>query len=156
MTALAIVALVLGLLLVVGVVLAVVLVPMVRRGRAGSDEFVAALLAEAAATGEEVVAGPEPTNYRGRTGSHSSVKGNGTLVLTDRRLVFRKLTGGVEEVARSAIVGTRDERTFLGSRVGGQTCLVISTTEPAELGFFVRDLPAWHRHLADAARPPDA
>ncbi|WP_421120500.1 hypothetical protein ACE2AJ_04065 [Aquihabitans daechungensis] len=151
MSALAVVALVVGLLLVIGVVTAAVLVPLVRRWRRGADQFLTDLRAEAAASGEMFVTDPETANYRGGTGGHSAVKGNGTLVLTDRRLVFRKLSGGVEEVPRSSITGTRTEKTFLGSRVGGQTCLVIETDEPAEIGFFVIDLPRWQQLLGGSA-----
>lgn len=148
MSAIVTASLVVGILLVVGVIVAAVLVPLARRWQHGADEFLAEFQAEAAASGETVVAGPEPANYRGGTGARSSVKGNGTLILTDRRLVFRKASGGIVQVARATITGTREESTFLGSHVGGQTCLVIETSEPAEVGFFVTDLATWHRLLA--------
>jgi hypothetical protein len=142
-----IVALVLAIVLVVGVVIATVLIPALRRMADGADAWAEEFTAAAVASGETIVADPEPANYRGGTGGHSSVKGNGTLVLTDRRLVFRKLTGEVVEVDRAAITGTREAATFLGSHSGGQTCLIVETSEPAELGFFVTDLAAWHARL---------
>lgn len=108
---------------------------------------IAALHADLAASGEKVLVGPESAVYRGGSGSYSKVKGNGTIVLTDRRLLFHKLTGGVVEVARSAIVGVKRSKGFQGSRVGGQTHLVVATAEPAEVGFFVQNLDAWERAL---------
>lgn len=142
-----VVLLVVGILVLVGGILAAVLIPTLRRMQRGSDAFTEAFLAQAAASGETILAGPEAASYRGGTGSHSTVKGNGTLVLTDRRLVFRKLSGGEVEIPRAAITGIREEASFLGSRVGGQTCLVVETDEPAEVGFFVTDIARWRTLL---------
>jgi hypothetical protein len=146
-TPVAVLALALGLLLLVGIVITTVLLPALRRMADGADAWSAEFAADAATAGETIVAGPEPASYRGGTGGHSRVKGNGTIVLTDRRLVFRKLTGEVTDVERSTVTGTREEQAFLGARVGGQTCLVVETDEPAEVGFFVTDLAAWRDHL---------
>jgi hypothetical protein len=142
-------ALVTAVFVTVGLVLGAVLVLVLPRMKRGSEQFVADLEAELAETDEEIVAGPEAANYRGGTGGHSAVKGNGTIVLTDRRLLFRKLSGGMVEIPTSAITGTREETTYLGSRVGGQTCLVVETDEPAEIGLFVTDRAAWRVHLSD-------
>jgi hypothetical protein len=140
--------------MVVLIVLAVVLVqaavwiPLLLVARAKKATFIAVLDAELAASGERIVAGPESAVYRGGSRPYSSVKGNGTIVLTDRRLIFRKLTGGRVDVPRSVIAEVRRSKGFRGSRVGGQTHLVVATTDPAELGFFVHDLDAWERALA--------
>lgn len=142
-----IVLLVVGLLLVTGVILLAVLVPIIRRWRGATRAYLVELRDEMALTGEQVVRPPESANYRGGTGRHSKVKGNGTLVLTDRRLLFRKISGGTVEVPVGSIVGTSTAKAFLGSRVGGQTHLVIETDEPAQVGFFVGDIAAWEAAL---------
>lgn len=127
-------------------------IPLIRRWRARSDRFVADLRAGAAVSGECFVAGPEKAVYRGGSGTYSAVKGNGTIVLTDRRLVFRKLSGGVVEVPTQVITGVRQSAAFRGSRVGGATHLVVTTNEQAEVGFFVEDAVTWERAL-DSIRP---
>jgi len=143
--------LVTSILVTVGLILGAVLVLVLPRMKRGSDQFLADLEAECARTGEVIVAGPEAANYQGGTGAHSAVKGNGNLILTDRRLIFRKLSGGVVEVPTDRIRGTREEKTFLGSRVGGQVFLVVDTNEPAEIGFFVTDRAAWRDLLRGPA-----
>jgi hypothetical protein len=75
-----------------------------------------------------------------------------TIILTDRRLIFRKLSGGLVEVPAQMIGGIRQAKTFRGSRVGGATHLVVTTTDSAEVGFFVNDITAWERALA-SSRP---
>lgn len=139
-------------LLVTAVILAATFVLLIRSWRKESGRFVADLRAEAAASGERILAGPEKAVYRGGTGPYGAVKGNGTIVLTDRRLVFRKLTGGLVEVPTNMITGTRQSRGFRGSRVGGMTHLVVDTAHRAEVAFFVQDLPAWERALG-SCRP---
>ncbi|MFN8017026.1 MAG: hypothetical protein U0P45_02765 [Acidimicrobiales bacterium] len=145
-------AIVVGVILVVGLVQAAIWVPLGLRWKRRNREFWEGFDADLAASGEQVARGPEDAIYRGATGTYGSVKGNGRLVLTDRRLVFRKATGGVVEVPRARITGTHEAKAFLGSRVGGRTHLVITTDDPAELGFFVDDLDAWASAL-ESARP---
>jgi hypothetical protein len=47
------------------------------------------MIVELSGSGEQVLRGPEPAVYRGGTRGYSRVKGNGTFVLTDRRILFR-------------------------------------------------------------------
>ena len=138
--------------LVVMVIQPVAWIPIIRAWRKQSDRFAADLRASATQSGERFVAGPEKAVYRGGSGPYSVVKGNGTIILTDRRLVFRKLTGGLVEMPTEIITGVRQSKTFRGSRVGGATHLVVTTNEQAEVGFFVEDLDAWERAL-DSVRP---
>ncbi len=109
-----------------------------------SDKYFARFQADAATTGERIVAGPEKAIYRGST-TYGSVKGNGRIVLTDQRLLFRKITGGIIDVPTSKVVGSRQSKSFRRSRVGGQTHFVVITDHPDELGFFVRDRDLWER-----------
>jgi hypothetical protein len=142
------VAVVVLVLLAVILVQAAVLVPLVLRWRRGSAAFLTDFHDSARASGERIVAGPEKGLYRGGTAPYGSVKGNGTIVLTDRRLVFRKLTGGVVEVPVAKIAGVRTSAGFRGSRVGGMTHLVVDTVDHAEIGFFVNDLGSWERAIS--------
>ena len=144
--------LLLVILIGVGLIQAAVWILLIRSWRKRSNRFLADFRASAAASGERFIAGPEGAVYRGGTGPYSAVKGNGTIILTDRRLVFRKLSGGVVEVPANRIGGVRQSKTFLRSRVGGATHLVVTTTDAAEVGFFVEDTAAWARAL-DSSRP---
>ena len=144
--------LVLVILVTVGLIQAAVWVLIIRSWRQRSNRFVAEFRERAIASGERIIAGPESAAYRGGSAPYSAVKGNGTIILTDRRLVFRKLSGGLVEVPAHMIDRIRQSKTFRGSRVGGATHLVLTTTESAEVGFFVKDITAWE-HALDATRP---
>lgn len=145
------VVLVLGILVLTGAVLAAVLVPLTRRWRRGRDEFWAAFDAEVAGSGEAVRTEREPASYRGGTGPWPQVKGNGWVVLTDRRLLFRKTTGPVIEVPLADVAGARLEAVFLGSRVAGRRHLVLTCADGSEVGFYVGDPDAWLARLAPPA-----
>lgn len=127
----------------VGVVLASMwfawLRPLVRR----SNEWAANLGEELALTGERLLREPESALYRGGTKPHSAVKGNVKLALTNRRLIFRKLTGGLDEVSLAVVTGTRRAAWFRGARHHGRLHLVLETNEPGEIGFLVRDMESW-------------
>lgn len=110
------------------------------------------LAQETSDSGERTVRGPERALYRGGTGNYSSVSGNGILLLTDRRLVFVKVTGGRVEVDRSLIGSVREAKVFLGSARGGRTHVVITTSVGSEIGFIVGDPQAWIGVL-NASRP---
>ena len=136
----------------VALIQAAVWILRIRSWRRRSNRFLAEFRARPAASGERFIAGLERAVYRGGTGPYSAVKGNGTIILTDRRLVFRRLSGGLVEVPAQMIGGIRQSKTFRGSRVGGATHLVVATTDSAEVGFFVKDIAAWERAL-DSSRP---
>jgi hypothetical protein len=144
--------LVLVIVLGVGLVQVPVWFLLIRSWRTRMKRFLADFQVSAAASGERFIAGPEGAVYRGGTRPYSGVKGNGTIILTDRRLVFRKLSGGMVEVPASMIGGTRQAKSFRGSRVGGATHFVVTTTDSAEVGFFVKDIAAW-THALDSRRP---
>ncbi|MCU1401228.1 MAG: hypothetical protein JWN62_4337 [Acidimicrobiales bacterium] len=137
------------LLILFGLVLiqAAVWIPIIRSWRRKQTQFDTAFAAEVLASGEQTAIAPESAVYRGSTGTYGAVKGNGTIVLTDHRLVFRKKSGGVVDIPVAKIAGVTESRSFLRSRVGGMTHLVVTTPDPAEVGFFVTDLPAWHSAL---------
>lgn len=140
--------LVLGILVAVGLVQIAIWVPLVRRWRRRSAEQITAFQNEAVTTGERIVRGPEQGVYRGATGSYPAVKGNGTLFLTDRRIWVCRMTGSVAEVPLAKVVGTHRSPWFLGARVASRTHLVVETSDPAEVGFYVDDLDGWERDLS--------
>ena len=103
----------------------------------------AALNVELAASGETIVRGPETGLYRGGTGGYSGVSGNATLLLTDRRLIVVKVTGGRVDVPRDRMTGVRLAKVFRGSLKAGRVHVVVSTSDGAEVGFLVGDPDAW-------------
>ena len=106
---------------------------------------------------------PENGSYRGATApGYPVVKNNGLIALTQRRLIFRTLTGKSIEVPVEAITGVREATVFKGSVVGGQKHLIVATAA-GEIGFYVfagiadwiAALTTWHlasRPRRDAAR----
>src|SRR5262245_27071074 len=62
--------------------------------------------------GERAARGPESAVYRGATAGFPMVKGNGVALLTDRRLVFRKLVGAGLEVPLDRVAGVREDKWF--------------------------------------------
>lgn len=104
----------------------------------------------AAAIGDEqVLLGPEPANYRGSTGGFPRTKGNGTLALTPTRLLSRMVIGKPVDVDLATVTRVSTATTFAGSRVGGQTHLVLHT-EGGDVAWFVQDLDAWRRAVEAA------
>jgi len=148
-----VVALVLGILLVVGLVQAAIWIPLVRRWKKGERAYWAALDESITAGDETVVIPRESGIYRGGTGAFPTVKGNGSIMLTTHRLIFRKLTGGPFEVPRGEIVGAHEAKTFLGAVVGNKVHLVVETASGAQVGFFVNDLARWLSALAAPSKP---
>jgi hypothetical protein len=130
-------------LLVVGIlaVQALIWIPIIVWFRRRSRRVAAGLAAELA--GEAVVRPPEKGNYRGATApGYPVVKNNGLIALTQRRLVFRTLTGKAIDIPVNAITGVREAAVFKGSVVGGRKHLIIETAA-GEIGFYVPDNAGW-------------
>lgn len=124
-------------LLVVGILALLVLIwiPIVvwlrRRSRQATEQLMTQI------QGETVLRPPEKGSYRGATAAgYPVVKNTGLIALTQRRLVFRTLTGKTIDVPVASITGVRESTVFKGSVVGGQTHLVVETTA-GEIGFYV-------------------
>lgn len=126
-----------------GLIQAAVWIPLVRSWRKKAAAFQRDLDAGIAASGERILRGPEKAVYRSGTPPFGAVKGNGTMLLTDRRLIFRKMSGGVVEVPVASITGIRQAVSFQSSRVGNTMHFIVATNDPAEVAFFVGDLDAW-------------
>jgi hypothetical protein len=137
---------VLGVALLFAVLWFVLFRPMLHR----TSDWVTTFGEETRLTGERIIKEPESAIYCGGTKPHSSVKGNGRIALTDRRLVFRKLTGPIEEVLIASITGTRQAPWFRGERRGGRTHFVVELVDAGEIGFFVSDIEAWERAVTEA------
>lgn len=126
----------------VGLIQADIWIPLVRSWKRKSTNFLADLHTEADRSGERFVIGPEKAVYCGGTPPYGAVRGNGTIILTDRRLIFRKVSGGLVDVPRSRITTVHQAASFQRSRVAGSIHLIIATNDPAEVAFFVGDLAA--------------
>ena len=130
-------------LLVVGILVlqALIWIPIIVWFRRRSQRVAAELALEL--EGEQVVRPPEKGNYRGATApGYPVVKNNGLIALTHRRLVFRTLTGKAIDIPVDAITGVREAAVFKGSVVGGRTHLIVETAA-GEIGFYVSDNAGW-------------
>lgn len=122
-----------------------------RRSRART----AALLSELATSGERVIRGPEAGNYQGATDVYPQVKGNAVLVLTERRIIVRRAIGEAFDIPAADVVGVREAASFLSSRAGGMTHVVVALRGGAEVGFYFRNRQPWvDAFAALAARQP--
>ena len=133
------------LLLAGGILLlqALIWIPIIVHLKRKSARLRTSLGEELAATGERATRGPESAVYRGATTGYPMVKGNGVVVLTDRRLIFRKLVGAGLEVPLDRVVGVREDKWFLGGYRSGRMHLILQTKDGAEVGFIFADHPAW-------------
>lgn len=128
-----------GILVIIGVLQAAILRWLRRKQGATS----ALLEAEIAAAGERLQRGPEPGLYRGGSGDYPRVRGNATIVLTERRLIIVMAVGPRVEVPRERIASVRTSRAFRGGIQGRKLHVVVSTTDGAEVGFIAADPEGW-------------
>lgn len=131
-----IVALVGGILALLALIFVPLGVILHRRGARSAERLVGDVAEEPA------LKGPESAVYRGSTGSYPKVNGNGKLLLTTKRLIFRILIGTDVVVPLSEISGIREARTFRRSVMAGKMHLVFETAS-GEIGFFTDDNAAW-------------
>jgi hypothetical protein len=137
------VALVASIAVGVGLVQAAVWIPLVRHWNKSAAIFFADLEKQMQASGEKMLKPAERGSYEGATDVYGMVRGTGKILLTDRRLIFRKLTGGLVEIPIAKLRSARFSGSFIGSSVAGSRFLVIATSDPAEVGFTVIDSRGW-------------
>lgn len=106
----------------------------------------------AEAIGEDrVLLGPVAASYRGATGPYPRAKGNGTIVLTSTRLLFRMVVGGPVDVDLAQVRRASTARVFGGSFQAGRSHLVVHT-RTGELAFHVPDADRWRAVIEAALR----
>jgi hypothetical protein len=143
---------VVAVLLMFGVIAVVALV-LIRRIRTTTRQLGPQLHAELVASGETVLRGPDAGAYRGGSApGFSKLKGNCLLAITDRRVVYRMFVGDGGEIPRDRIVGVREDKGFLGSRVGGRTHLILQLSD-GEVGLFVQGHAEWLKALTETQAP---
>ena len=132
-------------LLVVGIfaLQALIWIPIIVWFKRKSARIRAELADELARSGERVDRGPESALYGGATAVYPTVGGNGVIVLTERRLVFRRLVGAAVEVPVAEIEGLRADKWFRSAYRGSSPWLIVRTRGGAEVGFKVADHAAW-------------
>ncbi len=130
-------------LLVLGIaaVQALIWIPIVarwrRKARAAKAELAAAIESETATRS------PEKGVYRGATApGYPVVANNGTIALTERRLMFVTVTGKLIEIPVTDIVGVREARVFKTSVRGGRSHLIVQLRS-GEVAFYVLSNADW-------------
>jgi hypothetical protein len=130
-------------LLVVGIAVlqALVWIPIIlrwrRKTRAASAQIAAAI------ESETVVRRPEKGIYRGATApGYPIVSNNGTIALTDRRLIFLTITGKIIEIPRTEIIGVRESKVFKWAVRSGRSHLIVQIPS-GEIGFCVSSNVDW-------------
>src|ERR1700730_295066 len=130
-------------LLVVGIAAlqALVWIPIILRWRRKT----CAAAAQLATTieSETVVRPPEKGIYRGATApGYPVVNNNGTIALTERRLIFLTVTGKIIEIPRAEIIGVREAKVFKSAVRGGRSHLIVQIPS-GEIAFYVSSNVDW-------------
>ncbi|MEW6181858.1 MAG: hypothetical protein AB1500_01600 [Bacillota bacterium] len=146
MTGLNVLELIAAILLVNAVIWIPVVRWMTRKGQILRDGMVE----ECRRSGERMVIGPQSCLYRGADSVYGNIKGNGVVCLTDKRVVFEKLTGQRIAINRTDIAGVSEERWFRGKTAfgtGASGHLVFHTADGNRVGFLIKDTKRWVREL---------
>jgi hypothetical protein len=90
---------------------------------------------------ENLIIDPQSCVYRGADREFGNVKGNGVIALTNKRIMFRKLTGQQIEIDRSQITKVSIENTFKWETAfaTGASHLVVETNDGNRIGFLVKN-----------------
>ena len=113
----------------------------------------AALRAEIQRSGEQLVLGPSMAHYQ--TASLVGTMFTGNLALTDRRLVFRKITGGDVVLPLSDLRSVTEGLWFGGRTRNGRPWLILTRTDDSQVGFMVRPHKEWMHAVWEGIRPPE-
>jgi hypothetical protein len=149
MTALQVVLLVVGILVLVGSIQVVVWTVVLRKVREGIARVTHELETRVSASGEKVTRGPMRVRYTGATGgSYGRVKGVAVAALTDKHLFLQTMRGAPIEFTRDVVTSVRQETWFRTQASAGWTHVVLTMMEGYDVGFAVRDDPeGWVRDI---------
>ncbi len=96
--------------------------------------------------GEPPILGPEVAHFAPGQG-FGVVKTDGTLALTEARLIFRKPFGGEIILPLADVARLEETTTFRGNWKGGRKFLVVRLRDGREAAFIARDNTRWLAEL---------
>jgi len=99
-------------------------------------------------SGESIVIPPGIGLYQRSIRGIVSLKTQGVIALTDRRLVFRKPIGGDIEIPLSQVAEVSENKWFKGNYRGGRKFLILKLADGAEVAFMVRRRRRWSLEIA--------
>lgn len=145
MSALEVVALVLGILVFIALAFAVILIPVAARARRAREGLEQEL-------GDGVVRTDNAQGLGLESRGRAQVRGNGWLVLTADELRFRQWVPQRENrIPLAAVTAVETKRSWLGKTVGSRLlCVRWRTSDGSEdaMAWAVRDLDGWLAALA--------
>jgi hypothetical protein len=100
---------------------------------------------------ETALRGPASAIYQTGTRQYPRAGGNGRLVLTGTRLIFRIMIGTDVVIPLSEITGLREMATFQHRRLAGRKFLIV-VTDAGEAAFAVHNIADWIAAIEQAAR----
>ncbi len=103
------------------------------------------LLVLAKQSGELIQIQPQSAIFRGADRDFGNVKGNGVILLTDKRILFKKLTGQEMFLERGHITRVASDDNFKGetSLAAGGRHLIVTTKDGNRIGFLVKHVDNW-------------
>lgn len=110
------------------------------------------IITDIAMKGEKIIISPEWGSFRGATKRFGRVKCDGLIVLTDKKIIFEKLTGGSINLNLNEVSSVDEEKTFLGEIRAGFSHLVIQLNDTTRIGFYVKDMQKWKDALINAIK----
>jgi hypothetical protein len=126
---------------IIAAVQALIWIPIIVRWRRKARTATAKLTA--AIESETAIRSPEKGVYRGATApGYPVVSNNGTIALTERRLIFVTVTGKLIEIPVAEIVGVREAKVFKTSVRGGRSHLIVQLRS-GEVAFYVLSNADW-------------
>jgi hypothetical protein len=132
---------VIAFVIVIGAPIVLLILLTVRFGRQK-----ARLEADLRLSGEKILIGPEAGFYQGGN-SIASLKTQGIIALTDRKLVFRKPLGADIVVPLQQVVEVSTNGQFQGNRRAGKKFLILKLSDGAQTGFIVKDHDIWIKEI---------
>lgn len=98
------------------------------------------------------VIAPESASFRGSTDRFGMVKSLGVIMLTEKMLIFRKVSASEMRIPLSEIADISKYAWFLKSYHSGKEHLILRLNDGTQVGFIVKDVNRWIRELT-AKRP---
>lgn len=107
---------------------------------------IAQLRDEITRSGETVLIGPDIGFYQG-SNTLISLKTQGVIALTDRRIVFRKPIGADIEIPFTQITKVSENDWFRGNYRAGKKFLILKLADGLEIGFMAKDHNRWIKEI---------
>jgi hypothetical protein len=126
-----------------GIILIIILLTLLKKLRNKRKKILQEIQLDIQKSGETIIISPEGATFNGADKEYGSVKCNGVIAATEKRIIFKRLMGSAIGIRLDNICKLNKDKWFHGYSRNNLMHFIIELKDENKIAFFVKDCDQW-------------